>query len=78
MKPEEPKTLIDVFMPNDLCAKCDEAEPLREYSVLLEPSPSSTRGFTPTRISFCSEFCKSEFVRTFDAVRSLDPDLLRS
>lgn len=66
----ETRTLIDVFMPNDLCARCDENEPRREFSLIAEPSPPST--FEPTRLSFCSAECRRLFVRGWGAAKELD------
>ena len=63
-------TLIDVFMPSDLCARCDEREPRRELSLHLTPSPSST--YKSTRLSFCSAECRRLFVRGWDAAKELN------
>lgn len=66
------KSLIDVYMPNDLCARCDEAEPLLACSLTLTPSPSST--YKPCRISFCGSECRDSFVGGFKAARELPFD----
>ena len=63
------KTLTDVFMPEDLCARCAEEEPVQEISLFLTPSPSST--YKPTMIFFCTEKCRDEFVRGWTAAREL-------
>ncbi len=67
---EEITNLIDVFMPEDLCARCAEKEPKLSISLLITPSPSST--FTPTRLSFCSKYCLEQFVVGWKGARGME------
>ena len=62
------RNLLDVFMPEDLCARCAEQEAAPEITVIVttNDSPSSI-----TRLAFCSELCKSGFVRGADAIRGV-------
>ncbi len=61
-------SLLDVFMPNDLCARCDEEEATTSLSL------SVRRDLESARLSFCSERCQERFVRGMDAVKEL-PDV---
>ena len=61
-------SLIDVFMPNDLCARCDELEPADEITLMVG-TPDQT-----ARLAFCTETCKESFVRGAEAVKEL-PDV---
>ena len=61
------KTLTDVYMPEDLCARCAEEEPSTKYCLLLTPSPSST--FKPTKVFFCSEDCLDRFVVGWESLK---------
>jgi hypothetical protein len=61
-------SLIDVFMPNDLCARCDEQEPVNEFKVFFTTSEDSAN------LHFCTESCKGAFVRGAAAVKEL-PDV---
>ena len=67
---DEPTNLIDVFMPEDLCARCADAEPLTKFSLILTPSPSST--WRPARVSFCSSECRKVFVDAWQALGGVD------
>jgi hypothetical protein len=60
--------LIDVFMPNDLCARCDEYDPLKDVRVLIQV------GEEKTLLAFCSVECKEAFVRGSEAIKEL-PDV---
>ena len=62
-------SLLDVFKPNDLCARCDEAEPVRELSVRIVVSGEHAK------LHFCSYRCQDLFVRGAHAVKEL-PDVL--
>jgi hypothetical protein len=71
-------TLTDVFMPEDLCARCAEQEPLAAIFLVLKPrsdsslnpSPSST--LKPCKVFFCTQKCRNLFVRGWRATRSLN------
>ena len=60
-------SLIDVFMPNDLCARCDEEEAVTEFRVTVE------RDSETAKLAFCTERCQEAFVRGAQAVKEL-PD----
>ncbi len=63
-------TLTDVFMPEDLCARCAEEDPVADIFLVAVPSPSST--FKQTKLFFCSEKCRGMFARGWKAARELD------
>lgn len=60
-------SLLDTFMPNDLCARCDEVEPVDELKVRIEVNGDLAN------LHFCSYRCKESFVRGAHAVKEL-PD----
>lgn len=60
-------SILDVFMPEDLCARCGEEEPSTKYCLLATPSPSSK--YTTTKLFFCSESCKLRFVVGWKAMQ---------
>ena len=66
-------SLIDVFMPNDLCARCDEEEPVKEHSLVMDSFYLSDVKQT-VKLSFCTARCKEAFVRGAEAVKEL-PDV---
>lgn len=66
------ENLLDVFMPNDLCARCDEEEAEAGISLIADPSPSSS--FVSTKLSFCSLACRDSFVRGWSAAKGLAND----
>lgn len=63
-------SLLDVFMPNDLCARCDDAEPLLKYSLL------ATSHLGTARLSFCSRECLEAFRGGFFAVEAVGEEFL--
>lgn len=65
----EELSLIDIFMPNDLCARCDEREPSRDCTIMFS-TPDET-----ARLAFCDHECRSAFVRGAEAVQEL-PDVV--
>jgi hypothetical protein len=64
--------LIDVFMLNDLCARCDEQEPSDDLKVRI--TVVTKDGPETANLHFCTERCKEAFVRGADAVKEL-PDV---
>jgi hypothetical protein len=62
-------SLIDTFMPNDLCARCDEGEPVDDLKVRISVAAETAN------LHFCSYACKERFVRGAAAVKEL-PDVL--
>jgi hypothetical protein len=67
-------SLIDTFMPNDLCARCDEGEPVDDLYVTIDVVFDSMEKAT-AKLHFCSYACKEAFVRGAHAVKEL-PDVL--
>ena len=65
-------SLLDVFMPEDLCARCAEEEAVAGISLLATPSPSSS--FSTVKLSFCSLACRDSFVRGWSAAKGLAND----
>ncbi len=61
-------TLLDVFMPNDLCARCDEVEPVDDLKVRISTDEETAN------LHFCSYACQDAFVRGAAAVKEL-PDV---
>ncbi len=57
--------LLDVFMPEDLCARCGERDPLQKYFLGVENSGASVR------LHFCSEICLSKFVVGMEAAQGM-------
>lgn len=62
--------LLDVFMPEDLCARCNENEADNKFYWIATNEQESVR------LAFCSSECHAAFWRGWDAVTSTeDPDL---
>ncbi len=55
-------SLLDVFMPEDLCARCAEEEPTREFFVTV------TRESETVRLAFCGPDCKRAFVVGYNSI----------
>jgi hypothetical protein len=62
-------SLIDTFMPNDLCARCDEKEPSKDVL-----TARIKVGNQEAKLFFCSHECQSAFVRGAEAIKEL-PDV---
>lgn len=58
-------SLLDVFMPNDLCARCDEVEPIDDLKVRITVEDQTAN------LHFCSYRCKESFVRGAHAVQEV-------
>ena len=61
-------SLIDTFMPNDLCARCDEQEPVHDFRLLFKTETEQAI------LHFCTAACLNDFVRGAEAVKEL-PDV---
>ncbi len=59
-------SLIEVFMPDDLCARCDDQEPKWGIFVI------AVRGDETAKLCFCTEACKSAFIAGYWAIRSTE------
>jgi hypothetical protein len=55
-------SLLDIFMPNDLCARCDEREASDAHRLLVE------NGMERVQLAFCSAECQTAFEVALDAV----------
>ena len=56
--------LIDTFMPDDLCARCAEREPVMFSKFKYQNQEL-------IKLGFCSEVCEMRFVRGMVAAREL-------
>ncbi len=59
-------SLIDTFMPDDLCARCNENEADTKIKVSVKRGTGDS--YETARLAFCSPECKTAFVVAFHSI----------
>jgi hypothetical protein len=59
-------SLLDTFMPNDLCARCDLEEAHKDFFVTAVRDFEG--GEESARLAFCGQECKDAFVQGWHSI----------
>jgi len=64
-------SLLDTFMPEDQCARCDDAEPVIKFSLVVRRVLEDD-SVEQAKLHFCSSECRQVFSRSIDILKQFD------